>query len=312
MNESNKFHILDNTDEKDLDCFGNYDAKQIDTCHRCGQKIHCEKVTKEMGNQYERMRNFIKEGKQEIVSDSPVQKTIDALVKKSKAEKPEKKMSKDEKKKEKKSEKSEKSEKKVKSSESEKSEKSEKKTSGTKEWLPKKFKSLVEKVSSLGTVITKASVINFKGDNGIMFCIPKSAAHDDEITFFLNRSIGYTGFKGKSKNVKIKEHSKGNLQLIVDDSDDAKNEVLSLLKKWVADYSKFVSSDEAKKAAASKTGAKPKKKDDEDEEEETPKKKKKKEDDDDDEGETPKKKLKKVKSKKKDEEEEESSDEDED
>lgn len=276
MNKKYKVELMG--DEQDIDCYGNYDKNEINTCQKCGLKLECSLTTEKMKSESLNIHPVFKEsitsGKkllarradvsQAVVKLKELTKQTEIVEMKTKEKTEEKKLKKksseevkgDDKKIVKVSSKSEKK------SDEEKPKKKAKENkdaiSGT--HVHNAFKSLYDGVSSLGEAQQKNSVTNFKNkSNGkIMFCFPKVNCSEETTGVFLNRSVGYKGFKDAEHVEVSSEKKSGNLILLVSASKKSQAEGIEMVKKWAKDFEKHLES--APKKSEKKEDEKPKKK----------------------------------------------------
>lgn len=267
------------SDDPDIDCFGNFSNKEKICTKECGLSSQCVIVTKSLADDKNKLYQIKTAFDDDINSSKKIlgdNKYVVDLKKKleEKHKEVKKQMSKDSDKKiVKKKIKSDKDEIKnivkapKKSSEESngdkkkvKSEKKPKKVSFEtvhNSVIPTAFESLYKFSKKLdgAELVKKSSVTNVKMANGIVFCFTKTGTTDSKLSIYINRSAGYEGF-GKSSEVDIVNHSKGDFILNVKNSDKSRNEAIKLLSKWVKDRDSFMSSQKSsgkpKKAKADK------------------------------------------------------------
>lgn len=233
----------------DIDCYGNYDKREIKTCLICGVRKSCSVTTKQLKeNKFNHRSTFEKEigeGKEKIANNNDVVELIRKTKKKQK--KVEKLMAKPEKKVVKVSkEESAVSIKKVVKPEGKVAKKSDEKSSSGrprtrpivsligKTMLPVGFEILHKGFKALGEVNEKKSITTVIGDNGVIVSAPIVGRTEDKIELFVNRSVNY---KIKdTEHVAVKQDSKsGTNLLVVKNSKKSQNEALEILAKWKKD-----------------------------------------------------------------------------
>jgi hypothetical protein len=255
------------SEEEDLDCFGNYEPKELLTCQKCALKEDCsivtEKIKSERFDFRPRLKQMIDKTKNSLSETPQVVELVSKI--KTKQKKMENTiMSKPEivKKKKssvvdepattkvlkKKSSKTDEESTSVKAKKPEKTKaKSDIETIGE-STIPTTFKALHKAVKEMGTMDYKASVTNVKGEHGILFCIPVVGRSTEKLEVFVNRSGGYK-FKD-AKNVEFKTSKKGGESiLVVKNSDKSITEAVELLTKWKKDQSAHLAANGGKKKA---------------------------------------------------------------
>ncbi len=240
-------------EEEELDCFGNYDEKELLTCQKCALKYDCSIATAKIKNErFEfrpRLRQVIDETKEKLQESPQVVELIRKV--KIKQKKLEKTM---DKKSAKKTVVEETPKKKVKKVESEeKPEKKVKKPKAEVETLhgstiPTTFKALYKGMKEMGTMEKKTSVTNVKGDHGILFCVPTSGRSAEKLEIFVNRSGGYKFKDFKFVEQKISKKA-GESFLVVKATEKSMSEALDKLGQWKKDQAKHLAANTGKKAA---------------------------------------------------------------
>lgn len=264
-------------EEEDLDCFGNYDVRELLTCQKCALKDDCsivtEKIKSERFDFRPRLKQVIGETKEQLkespkvvelirkikIKQKKLEKTMSKIVKKKSDESSEeetkvvkKKVSTEEETLKKKIKKSEDSE-----------ERPEKKAgrpktrpdvpSLGKSSIPVAFKALYSGMKELGTPEHKESITNIRGENGILFCIPKSGRTEDKIEVFVNRSGEYKFKEGKHTEHKTSKKG-GETIIVVKATEKSMSEALEKLGQWKKDQPKHLASHTGKKGPKKESG----------------------------------------------------------
>lgn len=240
--------------DAEIDCFGNYDKREIKTCGECGLRKSCSIQTKHLKENSSAsyksiLNNDIADAKQKLSKNNDVVELIHKTKKKQK--KVEKLMSKIEKKKVKLVVKSD--DKKV-----VKKEKSAEKAGRPrtrplvdcigKTMLPTGFEPLLKGLKGLGELNEKKSITTVIGENGVLVSVPIVGRTQDKIELFVNRSAKYK-FKD-AVNVKTKEEAKsGTNLLVVTNSKKSQAEAIELLTKWKKDQAAHVEKHGGKRGA---------------------------------------------------------------
>lgn len=271
------------TDDEDLDCFGNHDRREVDTCGRCGLAEQCATITMQIKQEKSSFRPNFKEEVRSTKAKLKESTEVVALVKKAKTKQKEvektmaldkvktKKIVKSpetevkkvkapdaEVKKVKKAEAPEGVKKLIKKSSGEKSEKGAGRPR-TRETVavigettfPVAFKTLHKGLEKIGTLNNKKSITTVTGDDVVFCSVSQIGRTSEKIEIFLNRSKEYTPKAGKHTEVKIEQKS-GSSILVVTSSDKSQEEALEILTKWKKDQPKHLAEHGGKKAAKPK------------------------------------------------------------
>jgi hypothetical protein len=220
-------------DDDDVDCFGNFDSHEVNTCMKCGLRGECAVATQSIRDKrdfaFTSISASVESAKSRIQSSQDVVELVRS-VKSKQTEMETNIMEKVKKLKPKGSEAS--------SGSSEK--KSEKRSRSRvpvetigDTTIPVAFKALYKGLKELGDLRSKKSITNVLADKGILVCIPIPGRTPTRLQLFLNHSRGYKMESGKS--VEVKSAKKGEVLLVVSAEDKSIQEALSRLAKWKKD-----------------------------------------------------------------------------
>lgn len=224
-------------DDEDVDCFGNYDARELLTCQRCGMKEECEISTKSLaqgtaGYRHITERNVAAEksslnGEQKVVDLMKRMKEKEQTAKVPVVKKKPKIVA---------------AESEVPQAEQDEdglidhSEDAAPKRKRAEVVVisdtvfPESFSLLYQELKKSSTPNYKKSVTSFQDEHGIFVTVTKNCRTEDNLEVFVNGSKD-RDFQ-ETENLKFKRHNRGEKILIVSSAKESQKEALAFIQGW--------------------------------------------------------------------------------